>query len=227
MKHALDRDSVALPWTILLVDDHPVLRESLSLRIRQEADMDVCAAVGSKDHAITAVREYHPDLVIVDLNLPDGHGLDLIRDIRAYDPKVRLLVFSMHDEHLYGERALRAGAQGYVMKSESPDVVMHAIRGVIGGRLAVSDSLAQKVLASKTGRTNEITSPMEQLSDRELQVFRLLANGVSTKQIAGRLRISIKTVETHRAGIKQKLGIGSATELVAAASRWLTENPSD
>jgi DNA-binding NarL/FixJ family response regulator len=214
-------------WKILLVDDHPVVRESLGLRIAQEPDMEVCAAVGSKAQAIDAVQRHHPHLAVLDMNLPDGHGLDLIKDIHSYDPKVRMLVFSMHDEHLYGERALRAGAQGYVMKSESPDVVIDAIRGVVRGRLAVSDSLSQKLLVFTTGRTPRIASPMQKLSDRELQVFRLIAEGHATKEIAARIRLSIKTIETHRQRIKRKLGIGSATELVAAAARWLAENPSD
>jgi len=215
------------PWKILLVDDHPVVRESLALRIAHEADLEVCAAVGSKVQAMAAVQQHHPDVAILDMNLPDGHGLELIKDIRAYDPKVRMLVFSMHDEHIYGERVLRAGAQGYVMKSESPDDVIDAVRSVIRGRLAVSDELSQRLMSSKMGRAQDSSSDVCNLSDRELQVFRLIAAGHGTKEIAARLALSIKTIESHRARIKDKLSINSASELVASAARWLSENPSD
>lgn len=215
------------PWRILLVDDHPVVRESLALRIAQEPDMEVCAAVGNKAQAVAAVARCRPDLAILDMNLPDGHGLDLIKDIHASNDKVRMLVFSMHDEHLYGERALRAGAHGYVMKSESPDEVIGAVRRVFAGRLAVSDGLSQILLSSTTGRRQQASSYVQRLTDRELQIFRHIAEGLSTKGIADRLGLSVKTVETHRARVKEKLHIGSAPELIAAAARWMTENPSN
>jgi DNA-binding NarL/FixJ family response regulator len=214
-------------WKVLLVDDHPVVRESLALRIAQEEDMEVCAAVGTKSEALSAVQQYHPDVAVIDINLPDGHGLDVIKDVYAYTPNVRMLVFSMHDENLYGERALRAGAQGYLMKSEAPDAVIHAIRGVIRGRLAVSDALSQRLINSRTRWRAQSSSTLQILSDRELQVFELIAEGQSTKQMAQHLCISVKTVETHRSRIKEKLGIGSATELIAAAARWMSERASE
>lgn len=227
MARSSDNTACTARCKIILVDDHPVVRETLALRISQEPDMEVCAAVGSKAQAIAAVQQHRPDLAVLDMNLPDGHGLDLIKEINACAPDVRMLVFSMHDEQLYGERALRAGAQGYVMKSEPPDAVIAAIRGVLRGRLAVSDALSQRFLVSKTGRANHALSPVQKLSDRELQIFRLIAEGQPTKEIADQLHLSVKTVETHRERIKEKLGIGSATELIAAAARWLAENPSE
>lgn len=226
MENPSDTECTA-SWKVLLVDDHPVVRESLALRIAQEPDLEVCAAVGSRAEAITAVQHHRPDLAVVDMNLPDGHGLDLIKDVHACAPNVRMLVFSMHDEHLYGERALRAGAQGYVMKSESPDAVIAAMRDVLRGRLAVSDALSQRILVSKAGQANQPLSPLQRLSDRELQVFRLVAHGQSTKEMASHLGLSVKTVETHRARIKEKLGIASAAELIVAAARWQAENPSE
>ena len=189
--------------------------------------MEVCAAVGTKSEALSAVQQYHPDVAVIDINLPDGHGLDVIKDVYAYTPNVRMLVFSMHDENLYGERALRAGAQGYLMKSEAPDAVIHAIRGVIRGRLAVSDALSQRLINSRTRWRAQSSSTLQILSDRELQVFELIAEGQSTKQMAQHLCLSVKTVETHRSRIKEKLGIGSATELIAAAARWMSEHASE
>ena len=212
---------------ILLVDDHPVVRESLALRIQQEDDLTVCAEADGFRSALDAVDIHHPHLAILDMNLPDGHGLELIKEIKARWPEVRTLVFSMNDEMLYAERALRAGAEGYVMKSESPDKVIEAVREVLAGRLAVSANLSQKLLSGAMGQRRRNLSPVETLSDRELEVFRFVGQGACTKEIAQTLHLSIKTIETHRERIKQKLQIGSASELIAAAARWRTENPSN
>jgi DNA-binding NarL/FixJ family response regulator len=213
--------------SILVVDDHPVVRESLALRISQEPDLNVCAEAGSFQTALAAVERHQPGVVILDMNLPDGHGLELIKEIRARWPSTRMLVFSMNDEMLYAERALRAGAQGYVMKSEAPDTVVDSLRQVMAGKVAVSGVIQQHILAGATNRSRKACSAVETLSDRELEVFRLLGMGLNAKEVAARLRLSAKTVETHRERIKHKLGIGSATELTAMAAQWRAEHPSD
>lgn len=209
---------------ILLVDDHPVVRELLSQRIAREEDLHVCADVGNMAEALAAIEQYQPDLAIVDINLPDGHGLELIKEIQARHPSVRVLVFSTHDERLYGSRVLRAGAQGYLMKSESPEKVIFAIRDILGGKLAVSDELAQKLMADAAHQRRSKASPMQLLSDRELEVFELIGTGLSTKEIAGRLNRGVKTIDTYRLRIKEKLQIATVSDLVATAARWVVEN---
>lgn len=209
---------------ILLVDDHPVVREMLTLRITQEVDLEVCAAVGEMAAALAAVERHQPDLAIVDINLPDGHGLELIKEVHTRDPAVRLLVFSMHDENLYGERVLRAGAQGYLMKSEPPEKIIEAIRRVLAGKLAVSDALSHRLLSEATRQGRSKETAMERLSDRELEVFELIGRGLGTKDIASRLNRGVKTIDTYRLRIKEKLQVGTATELVAKAARWVAEN---
>ncbi len=208
---------------VLLVDDHPVVREMLALCIAQEKDLKVCASAGNVAQALADVERHHPDLAIVDINLPDGHGLELIKEIQVRDPNVRLLVFSMHDEHLYGERVLRAGAQGYLMKSEPPEKIIEAIRRVLDGKMAVSEELAQRILSETAHQKRSKEKGMQQLSDRELEVFELLGQGLSTKEIAGRLHRGTKTIDTYRLRIKEKLQIGNASELVAKAARWVAE----
>lgn len=215
------------PTSIVVVDDHPVVRESLALRIMQESDLSVCAEAGTFQAALAAVERHQPGLVILDMNLPDGHGLELIKEIRARWPGTRMLVFSMNDEMLYAERALRAGAQGYVMKSEAPDTVVDSLRQVMAGKVAVSGVIQQHILSGATSRVRKASSPVEALSDRELEVFRLIGRGLNAKEIAAKLRLSAKTVETHRERIKHKLGVGSATELTAMAAQWRAEHPSD
>lgn len=209
---------------ILLVDDHPLVRELLSERLAQEEDMKVCAAVGDMAQALAAVERHHPDLAVVDISLPDGHGLELIKEIQARHPKVRVLVFSTHDERLYGARVLRAGAHGYLMKSEPPENVIDAIRNVLAGKLAVSEDLSQTLMADAAHQKRSKMTPMQLLSDRELEVFELIGSGLSTKEIAGRLNRGVKTIDTYRLRIKEKLQIKTVTDLVAKAARWVVEN---
>jgi DNA-binding NarL/FixJ family response regulator len=168
---------------------------------------------------------HHPDLAIVDLSLPDGHGLDLIRDIHLRHPEVRLLVFSMHDEQTYGERALLSGAQGYVMKDESPDHVLGAIRKVLSGQISISPHLSERLLQSAASGRHMMSKkpPMERLSNRELEVLEWMGQGLSVKDIAQRLHRSAKTIETHRQRLKDKLQIKSNSELIAHAARWIQE----
>ena len=215
----------APPSKILLVDDHPVVRDGLAQRIGLEPDLSVCATCESIAQALQTLETCQPDLAIVDLTLPNGHGLDLIKEIHARYPAVRLLVFSMHDEQTYGERALHSGAQGYVMKDESPDHLLEAIRKVLAGKISISEHLSDRLLHVAAGgrRLRAKKAPMERLSDRELEVLEWLGQGLSTKQIAARLRRSAKTIETHRQRLKDKLQIKSNSELIAHAACWVQE----
>lgn len=224
MKTPRDPPHPQTRWNIVLIDDHPAIREALAVRLGQEPDLAVCEAVGTLADARRALERHQPDLMLLDLSLPDGHGLEFIKDIHAANPAVRIIVFSMHDENLYGERTLRAGAQGYLMKDESPDKVVAAIRKVLEGKMAVSESLQQKLMRRVTGQRPSAQAPVERLSDRELEVFQFLGQGLGTKEIAARLHRSIKTVETHRQRIKEKLGIGSGSELIAKAAAWAVDH---
>ena len=211
------------PRKILLVDDHPAIREALALRLAQESDLDVCASASCAAEALKDIEQHSPHMMVLDLTLPDSQGLELIKEIHSRYPRVAILVFSMHDENLYGERALRSGAQGYLMKHESPEKVHSAIRRVLAGKMAVSEELSQKLLDNFRNDRPTAQAAIERLSDRELEVFQLVGLGLGTKEIAHRLSRGIKTIETHRLRIKEKLGIASAPELVARAAAWMAE----
>jgi DNA-binding NarL/FixJ family response regulator len=211
-------------WKVLLVDDHPVVREGLAQRIRLESDLEVSGTSVNVRDAWQALENNLPDLVVVDLSFPSGHGLDLIKDIHARHPQVRLLVFSMHDENIYGERALLAGAQGYVMKDESPEQVLAAIRKVLAGKIAISANLSNRMLQTAVGDRGMSAKPaMERLSNRELEVFEMIGRGMNTREIATSLRRSAKTVETHRLRLKVKLQITANSELIVKAACWVQE----
>jgi DNA-binding NarL/FixJ family response regulator len=204
--------------SILLVDDHPLVREWLTTLIRQQADLHVCGESGSAPAALQLMESHRPDIAIVDISLASGSGLELIKSIKSVHPGVALLVLSMHDEMLYAERALRAGAGGYIMKSEATQKVIQAIRAVLAGQIYVSPGvaalMAQKFIGGKSGNT------IEQLSDRELEVFQLLGRGHSTRQIAEHLHIGFKTVQGYTARIKEKLNLANINELMREAIRW-------
>ena len=209
---------------VLIVDDHPLLRDGLGKVLNQQADLEVCGEAGDARSAMAAIPKCKPDVVIVDLTMDDGNGLDLIKDIHALNPDLPLLVLSMHHENLYAERAVRAGAKGYVMKREPVGVVVDALRKVLGGHMALSENMVSRMLsAPKRAKESSSGSPSELLSDRELDVFRLLGHGLGTKEIAAKLHVAASTVETHRAGIKQKLGLGRATELIARAAQFVVD----
>ena len=208
--------------TIVIVDDHPVLRLGLITLIESEPDLDVRAAVATCQAALAAIRQSHPDLVIVDLVLGEGDGLELVKQIKTRHPGIPSLVLSMHDELVYAARALSAGARGYVTKQQLDETVLIAIRRVLSGEIYMSEALERR-LAGKYlgGRTLETDLPLHTLSDRELQVFRLIGEGRTTRRIAETLARSVKTIESHLEHIKNKLEVGSGAELVRRAAQWV------
>ena len=203
---------------VLLVDDHPVMRHGLAQIIAREEDMAVCGEAASAAQAIDMVGQLAPDAVIVDITLEDGDGIELIKDIRARFENVKMLVSSMHDESLYAERALRAGAMGYISKEASREQFLEAIRQVLRGKICVSPAISNRLLKRVSGKSlEEDRSPIDSLSDRELTVFELIGQGMSTRQIAEKLFLSVKTIETYREHIKAKLNLRSSNELVRHA----------
>ena len=207
--------------TIFLVDDHPLVREWLTTLIHQQSDLRVCGEAESAPAAFEAIMALKPDVAIVDLSLKDSSGIELVKDLKRCAPRVAVLVLSMHDESHYAERALRAGARGYIMKRETAKKVIAAIRQVLEGKLYLSESLAAAIATQYVGgKTLATATPVEQLSDRELEVFDLLGQGRGTRQIGEALKVSVKTVQAYCARIKEKLNLNSATELVREAVRW-------
>ena len=203
---------------ILIVDDHPMMRQGMAQLISTEPDLAVCCEAATAQEAFEVIGRRKPDLALVDISLPDRNGLELIKDVHALHPEMPLLVVSMHDESLYAERVLRAGGRGYVMKQEGGRVLMKAIRQVLAGQIYVSDRIAARILETFSGRQRDgAVSPVGQLTDREFEVFQLIGLGRGTREIAAHMHLSVKTVEVHRANIKRKLQIKSATDLVRYA----------
>jgi DNA-binding NarL/FixJ family response regulator len=210
------------PKRLLIVDDHPMMRQGLGQLIDAEGDLKVLAEADNAGQALNAVAKQKFDLALVDISLPDKNGLELIKDLRTLNPDLPILVVSMHDELIYAERVLRAGARGYIMKQEGGQKFLLAIRRVLGGQVYVSEKMSARILENFSGHpVGSVESPVRRLSDREFEVFQLIGQGVATSEIALRLHLSVKTVEVHRANIKQKLGLNTATELVRYAVRWL------
>jgi DNA-binding NarL/FixJ family response regulator len=212
------------PVKILIVDDHPSVREGLALRISIHSDLEVCGEAESEEQAIELVRQTKPDLVLVDISLKSGHGLELIKRIRSMDPGVKMLVISGFQESLYAERACRAGALGYLNKQESSEKMIEAIRTVLAGERFLSPEISRRLISQALGSSDRKKTPIEQLTDRELEVFRMIGEGLSTGLIASRLFLSTHTIDTHRENIKRKLTLNSAAELSRAAVQWLLEN---
>jgi DNA-binding NarL/FixJ family response regulator len=204
--------------TVFIVDDHPLLRQGLALMINREQDLSVC---GEAEEALAAMRgigEKNPDILIVDISLNGPDGLDLLKNLRTLYPSLPVLILSMHDESIYAERALRARANGYIMKAEASEKVLVAVRRILGGDIYLSDRMANKLLHQYvSGTPADMTSRLSTLSDRELEVFRLIGEGRGTRQIAEKLHLSVKTVETYQAHIKEKLSLHSGRELVQHA----------
>lgn len=208
---------------ILIVDDHPLVCDWLGRLINEEPDLATCGAANDRHAAIASLETCAPDMVVTDLSLNGGIlGIELIKDIRAREPKLPVLVLSMHDEGLYAERGLAAGANGYVSKQAKPAEILQAIRTVVRGEIYLSTEMAAKVLKKyANGRVPHAGMDIDQLSDRELEVFELLGHGESSQEIADKLSISIKTVETYKSRLKEKLQLGSARELLHKAVQWV------
>jgi DNA-binding NarL/FixJ family response regulator len=215
-------------YRVYVVDDHPIVRQGLGLMINREADMVVCGEAEEAHSALQALTTLQPDVMIVDISLIGPDGIELVKAIRARNVSLPILMLSMHDESTYAERAIRAGANGYIMKQEATEKVLVAIRRILNGGVYLSDRIAGKMLQQYVrGAATVKHSPMADLSDRELEVFRLIGDGHATRQIAEELHISVKTVETYQAHIKEKLSLRNARELMQHAIEWnLTERAS-
>jgi DNA-binding NarL/FixJ family response regulator len=207
---------------VLLVDDHPIVRQGLAQMIDQEADLQVCGQAQGAVEAMEAIGREAPDVAVVDLSLPDGNGIDLVKQIRERWPGLAVLVLSMHDESLHAERALRAGAKGYIMKQEATETVLTAIRRVLHGDTYVSERMAERMLAKlvQGKAASPGGSPLERLSDREFQIFEMIGRGEVPREIAKQLGLSVKTVEAHRERIKEKLDLKSGAELIRLAMSY-------
>ena len=206
---------------VLVVDDHPIVRQGLALLINRESDLTVCGEAEDARMAMQSITTSKPDILVVDISLNGPDGLDLLKDIRTRYPDLPVLILSMHDESIYAERALRAGAQGYIMKQEATEKVLVALRRILSNEIYVSDRISNRMLQRYIGSPSEgRPSSVADLTDRELEVFRLIGEGHSTRQIAEALHISVKTVESYQAHIKEKLSLRSARELVQHAIQW-------
>lgn len=205
---------------IMLVDDHPLVREGLVNLISQQPDLEICGEAGDEPQALALIGSVQPDVVVVDISLESGSGMELLKSIKAVHPHVKTMVLSMHDETLYAERALHAGARGYIMKREAAKKVIAGIRAIHGGQLFVSEKISAQLAEKFVGGGAAENSPVSILSDRELQVFELLGRGQSTRQISEHLHVGFKTVQAYSARIKEKLKLANATELMREAIRW-------
>jgi DNA-binding NarL/FixJ family response regulator len=207
---------------VFLVDDHPLLRHGIAESIGDEPDLLVVGQASSAPEAMPAITSTKPDIVIVDISLPGRDGIELIKDIKAQNHAMLVLVLSMHDESLYAERALRAGAAGYVMKNASSDALIQAIRKALGGEIVVGQHLVQQILTRNAAGTRQASlSPLERLTNRELEIFRLLGRGRLRREIAQQLHLSVKTIESHQANMRQKLDLNTIIQLRKLAAEFL------
>jgi DNA-binding NarL/FixJ family response regulator len=213
---------------IAVVDDHPIVQQALSSLLALTEGWTLCGYAANAAKARAMIENTKPHLVIADISLEESHGLDLIKDIQAQYPEIKVLVFSHHDESQYAERAIRSGASGYVMKSEAPEVLLHAIKTVLAGELHLSAWMNRIMLNQAFERKRNKARPAREnassLTDREVTVLELLGSGMGTRQIAHSLNLSVKTIDAHRANLKRKLGLQDAVELVVYASRWVQDN---
>ena len=210
------------PSRIYLIDDHPVIRHGVRAVLERHADLTVCGEASDAEAALPYLRDTEVDIAIIDLVLDRASGFDLIKRIRSEHSDLPLLVLSIGEEHLYAPRALRAGANGYLMKGAAPTDIVHAVRTVLSGETYVSDDLRDRLVREMaSGKPAPVGTPAEQLSDRELEVFELIGRGLITRNIAERLNLSVKTIETYRLKIKQKMGLSNATEVVQHAVLWV------
>ena len=209
---------------ILIVDDHPIVRRGLKELVADQPDLEVCGEAADEPEAIQQLEETHPDVVVVDLSLPSGHGLDLIGKIRLFDERIKILVSTMHDESLFAERTLRAGAAGFINKQEAPEKIIDALRQVIKGEVYLSAPMASRLLFRLRGGQSTEGEPVERLTDRELEVFEMIGKGLPTKKIAKNLGLSHKTIEAHREKIKVKLNLHNSSEMTRYATQWVLED---
>jgi DNA-binding NarL/FixJ family response regulator len=208
---------------LLIVDDHPVFRHGISQLIRQLREVTICAEAEDSHSALEAMRRHTPDIVLMDISMPGKNGIELIKLMLAEQPRLLILVLSMHDESIYALRALRAGAKGYVMKQQAMDCVLDALRKVISGGIYISPQFGEKLVFKVIqGSESDLGTPVDKLSDRELEVLQLFGRNKTTREIAEALHLSVKTIETHRAHIKEKLGFRDADEMVKFAIEWMT-----
>jgi len=216
-----DRPLLTSKKTVLVVDDHPLMRQGLAMLINQQQDIQVCGEAEDAQAAIHAIAELHPDILILDISLNGPDGLDVLKNIRTFNPDLPVLILSMHDEAIYAERALRARANGYIMKQEATEKVLVAVRRILNGEVYLSERMSNKMLQQYIGGApSMIQSRIASLSDRELEVFRMIGEGRGTREIAEELHLSIKTVETYQAHIKEKLALRSGRELIQHAIQW-------
>jgi DNA-binding NarL/FixJ family response regulator len=208
---------------VLLVDDHPLVRRGLADVIAREPDLETCGEAGDVAEALAAVERTKPNIVVVDLTLKTGHGIELIEKLNTRDPDLKILVASMHDEMLFAERVLRAGARGYISKQEPPESLIRAIRQVLRGELHLSPRMTTRLLNRVVAGSPTQDDPVQKFSNRELEVYEMIGQGLTIQQIAARLHLSPKTIETHREKIKQKLNVTNSAELNRRAVQWVLE----
>jgi len=206
---------------VVLVDDHPLLRQGIARMIETEKGMVVCGEAENTSKAIEVIEKQKPDVVLLDVSLNGASGIELLKNLKVRFPKMLVLVLSMHDETIFAQRALRAGAAGYIMKHEAPEKILGALKKVLKGEIYLSEKLGARMLNQLVGGKPSTGSPVEELSDRELEVFGLIGRGFGTRPIAEKLHLSVKTVESHRAHIKDKLNLKSGNELVHHAIQWV------
>ncbi len=222
----MSRNSTKKRAKVLIVDDHPAVREALALRIGRQSDLEVCGEAGDLSEALRLVADTKPDVAVVDISLKTSCGIDLIKRIKDRNDTVRMLVWSTHSESLYAERALRAGALGYINKDQATDKIVEGIRRVLEGKVYMSDVMIQAMLRRNVGhgRKQASGSPLDALANRELEVLRLIGQGVKTADIATRLHLSVKTIETYRDRIRVKLNLSDGAALAHYATKWMLEN---
>lgn len=211
---------------VLIVDDHPAVRMALAMLIGQQTDLEVCGEAADLVEALRLVADTEPDVAIIDISLKTGCGIDLIKRIKDRNDRVSMLVWSTHSESLYAERALRAGALGYINKDQATDKIVEGIRRVLEGKVYLSEAMVETMLRRTVGeeRKEIMRSPLDALANRELEVFRLIGQGVKTAEIAKRLHLSVKTIETYRDRIREKLELSDGTQLAHYATKWMLEN---
>jgi DNA-binding NarL/FixJ family response regulator len=216
-----EEEDIPQKMRVFLVDDHPIVRQGLTRLVNQEQDLTVCGEAEDAGSALERLRSARPDILILDISLKDSDGIELLKDLRKMHCDLPILILSMHDETFYAERSLRAGAKGYIMKQEATDLVLTAIRQILNGEVYVSERIAQKMISQyATGTEPSKPSSIESLSNRELEIFRLVGQGLRVREIAEKLQLSVKTVETYCVQIKDKLGLKTGREMVRYAIEW-------